>query len=261
LTLSGALTGNGAQPPSCVADPLNPGDSKCAFTCGSGGTNCEDRDGLWETGCEVATNVDFDRYGLFVNQGHAMDCSVMQREAIKNPDMFRHHLHIDLTASILTTVVSGTSALYLPAGSIICNEGIISPSLYDVNADAQGHCFFMCIQGFINENGYSDDGCESVDTYQYPYYYGGYWMGDPTVEEYFSFLCNTTYHDVQTNPNPNVPPVFTGHITVASNVCNWNTRLSSPFPFNGGNGWVYPDGTAGTTVLIDTPFQGIPIWY
>jgi len=239
LTLSGI--DRTTYVPNCVADPAMPGNYMCNFTCaGSGLNSCENLDGLWETGCEVATNVDYDLENVFMNQLENMDCSVMQAEAIKNPDMFRHHLHIDLTVPIPTGLQPPNQ--FLPAGTIFCNYNLALTTLYGGLAATNGKCFFMCIPGFVNLDGYSYNGCESPDTVSvptrtYPYVYGGYWMGDYIIEEFFFFFCNTS----STNPL-----LFEGAVTVPSNVCVWNSRQSTGVVQNF-------DGTV--------PFSGIPIWY
>jgi len=220
--LSGVDT---ATPPACVKDISRAGHYLCNFTCA--GTralpvNCMDFDDKWENGCEVATNKDFDREGVFMNEQGAMDCSIMQDEARKNPELFRHHLHIDLTKIVPTTLSSGRS---LPAGTIFCDNGL--SLLTATDSSAAGKCFFMCIDGFVNADRESYNGCEGISS---PYYvhpltfgtpkgyggYGGYWIGDPHVEDFLAFFCTAskdlTYNSVVTFPD---------------NTCQWNTRTSA----------------------------------
>jgi hypothetical protein len=178
-------------PHACVADAAaGAGQFRCQYTCpGAGQSNCADRDQEWQNGCERAQNGDVDRSGLFVNQGDYMDCSVMEEEAIVNPELFRHHLHIDLTAPVPTSVDT------LPPGSIFCNNDLV-PSA------PLGKCHFICIPGFINDNGFSYDGCETLDPsptrpYRFifpglpadiPLQYGGRMIGDYEVEYYMAWL-------------------------------------------------------------------------
>jgi len=197
-------------PPTCIPDPLNAGDFRCNFSCPGGSiTSCADVDGDWETGCEVARNGDFDKENVFMNQGAAMDCAIMEAEAVKNPDMFRHHLHIDLTVEIPTTLTSAGNQ-FLPPGSIVCQNQLVAHS-FNI---PDGRCAFMCITGFANGDPLSYNGCESASlSTSYPYIYGGFWMGDPIIESFFSFLC-TAYTD------------STISIQFPINVCDFNTRYS-----------------------------------
>jgi len=116
-----------------------------------------------------------------------MDCSVMQAEAILNPDLFLHHLHIDLTKPVPTSVDT------MAPGSIFCNNDIVPTA-------TSGACYFMCIDGFSNDNSLSYDGCEiekaPPNEYRFiipgvpdiPAVYGGYMMGDYHVEYYMAWL-------------------------------------------------------------------------
>jgi len=200
--------------PNCIADAANPGEYKCNFTCpGTIDTtvNCADADGKWETGCEVATNQDTDTDGVFMNEGVAMDCSIMEAEAAKNPDLFRHHLHIDLTKPVPTSIPPKT----LPAGSIFCNNNLADNTL---SKGLNGKCFFMCIDGFDNTDRFAYNGCEDINATvgaAYPYTFGGYWIGDPLVEDYLEFLCTTSSNTI-----------FNVHITYPYNVCNFHDRVS-----------------------------------
>jgi len=141
-----------AQPRGCINDTLNPGQYKCQFTCINGGqsSSCADRDGKWQNGCETALNLDNDLLGIFVNPDLPMDCSVMHEEGKKNPELFVHHLHIDLTVPI--PVPAGL--IPLPAGSIFCN------GLIPTTTTPLGACYFMCVPGFTNKDRYSYNGCE-----------------------------------------------------------------------------------------------------
>jgi hypothetical protein len=184
--------------------------------------NCADRDGLWENGCELATNKDYDYDGVFMNEGDVMDCSVMEAEAVKNPELFRHHLHIDLTKAV-PTVLSRN----LPAGSIFCDNSLADPTLV-------GKCFFMCIDGFANVDRTAFNGCEGrsstyatywddqvadgEDTYNGAYHFGGYLIGDPHVEEYFYFL-EGIYTDTD----------YTDFLTFTWNVDGYKLRENSDF--------------------------------
>jgi hypothetical protein len=101
----------------------------------------------------------------------------MQEEGKKNPELFFHHLHIDLDAPIVTD--AGT----YPPGSIFCNS--ISASSFF------GKCLFACVPGFINTDRSSFNGCEAANTTiggGYPFTYGGYLIGDYQVEKYLAFL-------------------------------------------------------------------------
>jgi len=125
----------------------------------------------------------------------------MQAEGKKNPELFRHHLHIDLSVPVPTP----SPLLPMPAGSIFCN-GLISGTGIDF-----GKCYFMCIPGFYNSDRSSYNGCEAAyPTTQarnplsnpfaitiprpggspapYPYVHGGYLIGDYEVEQYLFFL-------------------------------------------------------------------------
>jgi hypothetical protein len=169
-------------PPTCVTDSARPGRYRCNFTCPGTvdePTICVDRDGKWENGCEVA-NLDFDDAGVFMNEFELMDCSIMQAEARKNPWLFRHHLHIDLTKKVPTKIGRD-----LPAGSIFCDNNLAATS---VSGDTPGKCVFTCIDGFINADRDSWNGCEGITSPFYPHTYGGYWIGDPHVEDYLDFL-------------------------------------------------------------------------
>jgi len=196
--------------PTCVKDPAVPGDYKCNFTCpGGGSANCIDADLDWSTGCEVATNQDTDVEGVFMNEGDAMDCAVMQDEAEKNPALFRHHLHIDLTKPMDTTISGKT----LAPGTIICNNQLAASY---ISGGLNGKCVFMCVDGFDNVDRNAYNGCEEVNgTTLYPYVYGGYWIGDPLVEAYLDFLCTTSGNTL-----------YTDEITFAYNVCHFRDRIS-----------------------------------
>jgi len=165
----------------CVADPDFAGRFKCQYSCvgGNSATSCADRDGDWRNGCETALNGDDDEESIFVNENLPMDCSVMQAEAKKNPELFRHHLHIDLTVPIPTSVDT------YPAGSIFCN-GLIT-----ADDTAFGKCYFACIPGFYNQDRKSFNGCEAAytDGRAYPFLYGGYQIGDYHAEAYIAFLA------------------------------------------------------------------------
>jgi len=220
LTLSGI---DRTITPTCIVDPATPGDYKCNFTCPGTITtqvNCADADGKWETGCEVATNQDRDDEGVFMNEGVFMDCSIMEAEAVKNPWMFRHHLHIDLTKPVPTNLGATKN---LPAGSIFCNNNMADPTL---TGGLNGKCFFMCIDGFENVDRNAYNGCEDVNQTGgiYGYYtnvaqqliiYGGYWIGDPHVEKYLKFLTDAS-----------VDPAFNLFITFPYNVDQFNYRNS-----------------------------------
>jgi hypothetical protein len=211
LTLSGI---DRTVLPNCIADAANPGDYKCNFTCpGTVDTtvNCADGDGRWETGCEVATNQDRDVEGLFMNEGVAMDCAIMEAEAVKNPELFRHHLHIDLTKEVPTSI---SPLKFLAPGSIFCDNNMASTAL---SGGLFGKCFFMCIDGFANTDRDSYNGCEDIDTLlTYPFDFGGYWIGDPHIEEYLDFICTASSD-----------PLYTTFITFASNACDQNDRYST----------------------------------
>jgi hypothetical protein len=185
------------QPHNCIPDVSGGlGQYRCQFSCiTGGGANCADRDLEWQNGCERAQNGDVDAVGLFVNQGDFMDCSVMEEEAIVNPELFRHHLHIDLTVPVLTTVET------LPAGSIFCNNELVAATGTNI---VYGRCYFVCIPGFYNGNGLSYDGCEArhpivTQPYRFvfpsvastiPLRYGGYMIGDYEVEYYMAWLTH-----------------------------------------------------------------------
>jgi len=212
----------------CIADvATGPGQYRCQFTCpgGSGTSNCADIDGKWQNGCERALNGDFDRAGLFVNLGAYMDCSVMNSEAKVNPELFRHHLHIDLTVPVPTSIRT------LPAGTIFCNHDLVPAAPF-------GYCHFICIPGFVNTDRFSYNGCEaaipggpalgynatiiaSPAPVVVPLTFGGYWMGDYEVEFYMAFLrvrgpglpltlpINYQYFGTQSSLlYPVVPPAF-----------------------------------------------------
>jgi len=183
----------------CVDDPDFPGDFKCQFTCA--GTNCIDADRKWQNGCE-RTASDYDEDGLFVNQGEEMDCSVMNEEAKVNPELFRHHLHIDLSVPVATSIDP------LPAGTIFCNNELVTGA-------NNGFCYFVCLPGFANVDTFSYNGCESstgatlipyispllqnpsATGYRFPIAglpivyngtFGGYLIGDYEVEYYLAWL-------------------------------------------------------------------------
>jgi hypothetical protein len=207
--------------PKCIVDPLREGHYKCNFTCSPGILDCKDADLRWENGCELTANSDTDETGVFVNEGEPQDCSVMQIEARKNPELFRHHLHIDLTKPV-KTIVPGAD---LPAGTIFCNNGFADVAL---SGAYNGNCFFMCIDGFTNTNHKGYDGCEGKSgsfntqyvtldpTSPLPYVFGGYLIGDPHVEEYLNFL-ESVYTD----------PTYTDFITFQQNVEDFNERVNS----------------------------------
>jgi len=187
VTLSGRDQSGGA--PACVADPLNAGRARCLFNCTAG--ICEDVDKDWKNGCEVARNGDDDALGVFMNIGENMDCAVLSEEAERNPELFRHHLHIDLEKKIQAT----TDPNPLPPGSIFCNNGAISDPNFN------GRCYFACVTGFENLDHQSYNGCEAPNddnpAVLYPYsglnpaeHFGGYWIGDPLAEGYLNFLCD-----------------------------------------------------------------------
>jgi hypothetical protein len=206
-TLSGRdLSGD---QPQCIDDPLNAGRKICDFNCTVG--SCEDSDGNWRNGCEVAKNKDRDNLGIFMNVGDDMDCSVMQEEVFRNPEFFVHHLHIDLTKKVVTTIET------LPGGSIFCNNGLILNSVTEF-----GHCHFECVPGFHNFNGLSQDGCELPHpTIEYPYTYGGYLIGNYQDEKYLEFLCALDNLAI-TNSNDNDNVVY---LKVPTNVCYSLERL------------------------------------
>jgi hypothetical protein len=136
----------------------------------------------------------------------------MQEEGQKNPELFRHHLHIDLSVEI--PVPQGLDNM--PPGSIFCN-GLIPGA-----ENPFGKCFFMCIPGFYNGNRFSYDGCEAKydesplgqsdigsgdpipytpqqlvapisvpakpGQFTYPFRFGGYRIGDYEEETYLWFL-------------------------------------------------------------------------
>jgi len=112
---------------------------------------------------------------------------------VKNPDLFRHHLHIDLEVEIPTLASNDDGQINLAPGSIFCNEGLIS-------GWEGGKCYFACIEGFTNRNRKSFDGCElavGLDSLtsslpDYPYTYGGYMIGDYDVEDFLEFLIDFT---------------------------------------------------------------------
>jgi hypothetical protein len=237
-------------PPKCIVDASRPGHYKCNYTCpgtAQNPVNCVDQDGKWENGCEVATNGDIDYAGVFMNENDNMDCSIMQAEARKNPWLFRHHLHIDLTKPVPTTIGRN-----LPAGSIFCDNNLAATS---VSGGVNGKCIFMCIDGFINANRRSWDGCEGIANphWAYPvnsgydgtavptsndeksrclvnpasppyhcYLYGGFWIGDPHVEQYMFFLGGAST-DVQ----------YTRYITFPTGVLAFNDRTEYNDPVTG----------------------------
>jgi hypothetical protein len=205
--------------PNCIADASKPGQNryKCNFTCSVAGTSvtlgCNDTDGKWENGCEVATNGDSDKAGIFMNNGGRqedsyMDCSIMEAEAVKNPELFRHHLHIDLTKQVPTRF----PGRFLPPGSIVCNNNLVDNSVLN---NVNGKCGFMCIDGFANSDRESYNGCEAVTTPAYPYIYGGYLIGDPLVERYIDFLCSKS-----------TVAQYTSAITFPFGTCLYRTRTT-----------------------------------
>jgi hypothetical protein len=92
-----------------------------------------------------------------------------------------------------------------------------------------GKCFFMCIDGFENVDRFAYNGCEDINQTLttpsiYGYYYnaleqlviyGGYWIGDPHVEEYLKFLTDAS-----------VDPAFNLYITFPYEVEDFNYRYS-----------------------------------
>jgi len=212
----------------CIPDPLASGQFKCEYSCiaGAASSSCSDVDGEWQNGCEVALNADTDEDGVFVNQGEPMDCSVMQDEGKKNPELFRHHLHIDLSVP----VVVPSPLDPMPAGSIFCNGLISSPD------SPFGKCYFVCIPGFWNEDRYSYNGCEAAypatggasapgpfdytpgpatiplspstgATRTYPYIFGGYFIGDYEDETYINFLTGLYYASLGGQRSPIKLPI------------------------------------------------------
>jgi len=227
--------------PKCVPDPSRVGNHyRCNFTCPGAPSaiiNCDDADRRWENGCEVATNSDIDYAGVFMNEGDSMDCSVMQIEARKNPELFRHHLHIDLTKAVPTTL-----GRKLPPGTIFCDNNLADPTL---SGGTPGKCFFMCIDGFDNTDRVSANGCEGIKT---PYYidsavtndliFGGYWIGDPHVEAYLDFLCTAS-----------LLPAYSNFITFPANVCDFNSRTNT-------GAYARASLGAGATAVLKSP-----LWY
>jgi hypothetical protein len=157
-----------------------------------------------------------------------MDCSVMHAESLVNPELFRHHLHIDLSVPVPTSVE------LLPAGSIFCNNDIVPGAPF-------GKCHFICIPGFENFDRNSYNGCESrnttsaaataqyrfdfatpVGTVSIPGLYGGYMIGDYEVEYYMAWLAN-------------IVPALSLPIKLPQNIALMNYQLSAlalcgPFP-------------------------------
>jgi hypothetical protein len=184
---------------------------------------CEDVDGDWRNGCEVARNNDRDSIGVFMNINQDMDCSVLSEEAERNPELFRHHLHIDLSKSIQVT----TDATPLLPGSIFCNNGAIT------TPNSNGKCYFACVTGYRNSDGRSYNGCEDVDSVtpaSYPHVgtlgepFGGYWIGDPEAEAYIDFLCDI---DQGVILDANNQPI---RLNAPRNVCLSAQRISGGFP-------------------------------
>jgi len=133
----------------------------------------------------------------------------MNEEAKVNPELFRHHLHIDLSAPIATSIDP------LPAGTIFCNNDLITTA--GVNP---GFCYFICLPGFVNFDLHSYNGCERAvspalipfrdvlpapggqavpanTAYRFPivglpqpYFgtFGGFLIGDYEVEYYLAWL-------------------------------------------------------------------------
>jgi hypothetical protein len=173
------------------------------YACGNG--NCQDKDLEWENGCELTQQNDLDFIGLFMNEAAAMDCSVMQDEARKNPQMFYHHLHIDLSMEYET--VPTASVTSLPPGTIFCNAGL-GPSA------TLGRCEFRCVPGFKNEDFRSFNGCEAEDSViPYPFIgddilgYGGFAIGDYQTMMFIDFMCKIadgTYDGVFITPPRNI---------------------------------------------------------
>jgi hypothetical protein len=228
--------------PNCIVDTSKVGQNRyrCNYTCAAGSSGltigCNDTDGRWENGCEVATNGDVDKAGIFMNavgsvDNTAMDCSIMELEAIKNPELFRHHLHIDLTKRV-PTLFPGR---FLPPGSIVCNNAIVDGTvLAGTAAQVNGKCAFMCIDGFANSDRESWNGCEGVAATAYKYTYGGYWIGDPLVERYLEFLCLKS-----------VDPAYKVEITFPYNPCDFpnrftNALFTSPTPTPAPYTTIYP---------------------
>jgi len=136
----------------------------------------------------------------------------MQEEVYRNPEFFVHHLHIDVTSKITTTIAT------LPGGTIFCNNGLVLDSVTPI-----GHCHFECVFGFANENGFSYDGCEDPHpTNVYAYTYGGYWIGNFHDEEYIDFLC-----DIENGALVNNGLIV--KLKVPAHVCDSDTRNSGGF--------------------------------
>jgi len=127
----------------------------------------------------------------------------MNEEAKVNPELFRHHLHIDLSVPVATSIDP------LPAGSIFCNNALVTGA-------NNGFCYFICLPGFVNTDLFSYNGCESATSpalipyvplasqptpgataYRFPIVgypgtffgtFGGYLIGDYEVEYYIAWL-------------------------------------------------------------------------
>jgi len=231
VVISGAV--RNPQPPKCVTDPLRPGHHRCNFTCPS---VCSDKDGKWENGCETSTNGDSDLDGVFMNELDDMDCSIMEAEGRKNPYLFRHHLHIDLTKKVPTLLGD------LPPGTIFCDNALSKTSgLYT------GKCYFMCIDGFINTDQSGYNGCEAITAPAYPHLYGGYWIGDPHVEDFFTFL------DLA-----NQAGTYRGHIAFPKNLANFATRET---PTNSPYGTYHVPNRDNNNPTEQAYAPNFPLWY
>eukprot|EP01128_Nolandella_sp_AFSM9_P001762 TRINITY_DN12178_c4_g1_i1.p1 TRINITY_DN12178_c4_g1~~TRINITY_DN12178_c4_g1_i1.p1 ORF type:complete len:6628 (+),score=1299.15 TRINITY_DN12178_c4_g1_i1:1306-19884(+) len=141
----------------CIEDPLNAGEVRCALPQGVCDADCQDQDGDWRNGCEAAMR-DNDLDSVFARDLLPVDCSIVEAESYKNPQMFLRHLHIDIYEPTPVSInVSGSETIdFLTAGRIFCNGGFAPDG-----TTGFGQCSFVCQEGWTNDDGLTYNGCET----------------------------------------------------------------------------------------------------